>query len=160
MTTLLCSPIMFWFYVNKTNLVSRLSSKYNDQTYTVLWEDFEVFNADYQLLRQELYRQLNPKDNEIAFNQPPFNNSFVVHRDNFIKYYGRTFAARAAIFSMNERINVNTEPYSNLRVLPGVGDQIAKDIITHRHQKVFANLDDLKSRVTRFPKDSYTMVEF
>ncbi|MBP8172834.1 MULTISPECIES: general secretion pathway protein GspK [Aeromonas] len=67
-------------------------------------------------------------------------------------------------------INLNTMPRALLATLPGIGDELAKQIVTEREKKPFQNLPDANQRLgailpldalsTRFYFDNYIRVIF
>ncbi|CAG8812703.1 10508_t:CDS:2, partial [Gigaspora rosea] len=60
------------------------------------------------------------------------DNCLLVAKENFGKYFGPVFSSRAT-FSLTEDINPNfSEPKRMASIIPGVGDNIARDIVLKR----------------------------
>ncbi|CAI2197068.1 15117_t:CDS:2, partial [Funneliformis geosporum] len=84
------------------------------------------------------------------------NNAALICKDNFRTFYGFTYATRAQFAAAQEKININLATIWELRLIKGVGEQLANNISLERKRKRFDNGDDLCMR-TKFPKDAVSL---
>ncbi|CAG8636106.1 14604_t:CDS:2, partial [Funneliformis caledonium] len=88
-----------------------------------------------------------------------FKNAALICKNNFRTFYGFTYATRAHLAAEQEKVNINTADIWELRLIKGVGEQLADDISLMRKRKRFDNEDDLCKR-TKFPKLAVSSVMF
>ncbi|CAG8640802.1 9843_t:CDS:2, partial [Paraglomus occultum] len=79
------------------------------------------------------------------------DDCLLIARDNFEKYFGSVFSARAA-FAFSQSLNPNfAEPRRMSTVLPGIGEQTARSIISKRP---YYNKEDFYKKNSRIRKES------
>jgi len=86
----------------------------------------------------------------------------LIYRDNYMNYYGHALANRAYLTSFDVReVNINIVTSEALKVLPGIGDVIAQQIIKSRAiSGPFKDWDHLKTQVPKFPDDLQNIIDF
>ncbi|RHZ46574.1 hypothetical protein Glove_613g4 [Diversispora epigaea] len=86
-------------------------------------------------------------------------NAALICKNNFYTFYGFTYATRAKFAAAQEKININIANIWELKLIKGVGENIANNIIQERKRKHFDNENDLCKR-TKFPKNAVSLVIF
>lgn len=81
------------------------------------------------------------------------DNCLLVAKENFGKYFGPVFSSRAT-FSLTKDINPNfSEPKRMASIIPGVGDNIARDIVLkrpyHNEEEFYAKHPRIKRQCTK-----------
>mmetsp|Transcript_25924 Transcript_25924/g.38394 ORF Transcript_25924/g.38394 Transcript_25924/m.38394 type:complete len:90 (+) Transcript_25924:231-500(+) len=76
------------------------------------------------------------------------------------KFFGPIFSGRLRLLVDMPTVNINTANVGELKTLPGIGNALAMLILAKRKELAFSCLEDLKSRVRRFPKKLEPCVRF
>ncbi|CAJ0755817.1 15107_t:CDS:2, partial [Entrophospora sp. SA101] len=83
-------------------------------------------------------------------------NAALICKNNFCDFYGFTYATRAQFAAAQGKINVNTAKFWELRLINGVGEILANDIVEKCKRDHFVEEDDLCRR-TKFPKHAASL---
>ncbi|CAJ0846690.1 3883_t:CDS:2 [Entrophospora sp. SA101] len=86
-------------------------------------------------------------------------NAALICKNNFCDFYSFTYATQAQFAAEQEKVNVNTAKFWELRLINGVDEILANDIVEKRKRDYFVDEDDL-CRCTKFPKHAMTLVKF
>ncbi|CAG8500202.1 16689_t:CDS:2 [Funneliformis caledonium] len=73
-------------------------------------------------------------------------NSALVSKNEFLEFYGYTYASRAQFASANEKIYINSTDEDSLRIL-GFSKKERRRICEKRQETYLTNYDDIKTRI-------------
>lgn len=74
----------------------------------------------------------------------------IIYQDNFKNYYGPF--STCSSFSVAQNCNPNFADIQHLKVLEGVGEETAKQIVFERRKRPFSDIDDFCERVPQIKK--------
>nr|CAG8586592.1 15531_t:CDS:2 [Entrophospora candida] len=122
-----------------------------------------MITKEYESTKKTLIDKLNLQDNDFIFillsicplseeidlgtMSKDVKNAALICKNNFCDFYAQ------------EKVNVNTAKFWELRLINGVGEILANDIVEKCKRDHFVDEDDL-CRCTKFPKHAVSLVKF
>ena len=94
-----------------------------------------------------------------ALQQLP-DRCIVMNHEALRAFFGPIMYGRLFLQLTSSSWNVNTAEYSDLNLVPGIGDALAKLIIVKRAQEAFRDWDDLRARIPRIQRKARNYLSY